>query len=338
MFKIWESGGAIVEEDIPLKGLQVASTSRGSSGGAERTAAPRGGDCRTPSAPVPQIPQPNSVCRTGDDRGSTKGTPKVYAVREGDPLPEGYAYVVQDQPNGRTVMNSTETVDLSTPPEGAAQIAEDALATEKRRAADKRNLTRTTNKQVHATFTKEVKVSLAEGRQPVLNMSEDATHLKARWHSAAKECAYKLLDMTKENWKEYSVWDKGLVHRELIDAYKFDPPLDNKRVDKYLASHLRSSRAVWKAHWQKHGDDDRHPNCPEDAWAVLIKWWSTPACREVAAKMASRRKLAQNSSRTGRKTLVETMDAQVSCNLSHFLLFIIVSSSLKENGKTGSGM
>ena len=42
-----------------------------------------------------------------------------------------------------------------------------------------------TNKQVHASFAKEMKDSLAEGRPPQINVREDQTHLKARWHCAA---------------------------------------------------------------------------------------------------------------------------------------------------------
>lgn len=112
---------------------------------------------------------------------------------------------------------------------------------------------------------------LVEGRPPTLNVSEDETHLKARWYAAAKEIAYKLLDLRKEGWRGYSIFDKGKVHKELNAQYKLDPPLDPKRVDKYLAGHLRSSRAVWKAHWQRCGDFDRHHNCPEEAWEKLIQ-------------------------------------------------------------------
>ena len=52
----------------------------------------------------------------------------------------------------------------------------------------------------------------------------------------------------KKNWKEYTVFESGMVHRELNVQYKFDPPIDPKRVDKYLSGHLRTSCAVWKAH------------------------------------------------------------------------------------------
>ena len=59
---------------------------------------------------------------------------------------------------------------------------------------------------------------------PVVSAREDQTHLKARWHAAAKEAAYRLLDLRKESWKEYTIFDKGLVHSELRTHYKFDPP------------------------------------------------------------------------------------------------------------------
>jgi hypothetical protein len=45
------------------------------------------------------------------------------------------------------------------------------------------------------------------------------------------------------------MFEKILVHKELNSQYKFDPPLDPKRVDKCLTGHLRSARAVLKAQW-----------------------------------------------------------------------------------------
>ena len=201
-------------------------------------------------------------------------------------------------------MALTETVDLCTPPDDAA--------TDKQIATEKRNLSRAMNKQANAAFAREVKDSLAEGRLYSLHVPESAIHLNARWHTAAKEVAYRLLDLRKESWKEYSWFDKGLVHKALQEQFKFDPPIDPRRVDKYLAGHLRSSRAVWKAHWQLHGDHNRHPNCPEEAWEQLIQWWPTEKCKEVAADMANRRKFVQNRSKTGRKRLVDRMDEEVS--------------------------
>ena len=164
---------------------------------------------------------------------------------------------------------------------------------------------------MNAAFAKEMKDSLAGGRLPTVTVLEGQLHLKARWHSAAKEVAYSTLDLSKDGWKAYSVFDKCKVHKELNEKYKFDPPLDPKRVDKYLAGHLRSSRAAWKAHWLKYGDDNRHQNCPEDSWAKLIQWWPSEACMEEAADMAGRRSLVQNARKTGRKALVQRMDEEV---------------------------
>lgn len=101
------------------------------------------------------------------------------------------------------------------------------------------------------------------------------------------------------------------MHKEINTTYKFDLPIDPKRIEKYLAGHLRSSRAVWKAHWQRHGPDNRHPNCPEEAWETLIQWWPTDACKERSAAMASRRSMVQNASSTGRKRLVDRLADEV---------------------------
>jgi hypothetical protein len=206
---------------------------------------------------------------------------------------------------------AVETVDLSTPPVAQVQTSREDEDASKRSAAAKRKETRCTNKQVQATFLKEVKVSLAEGRPPAMNVKENQTHLKARWHAAAKEAAYKFLDLRKEGWKAYTPFEKALVHNEIEVRYKFEPPLDPLRIDKFLASHLRSARAVWKSHWKKFGDDIRHPNCPEAAWQSLIKWWKTAACKDEAAAMARRRKKVKKANTTGRKELMDRMEDEV---------------------------
>lgn len=239
----------------------------------------------------------------------------MLALREGQALPEGWRYVVRGQSESSRPRAGTETVDLTTQPDAGAEAAGEEADDPKRKSSDKRNETRNSNKRAHASYVKEVKESLAEGRPPAIKVSEDATHLKARWHAAAKEVAYKLLDLRKEGWKSYSTFDKTRLHKEMRAQYKFDPPIEKRDVEKFLAGHLRSARAVWKAHWVKHGDGDKHPNCPPEAWEALIKRWPTEACKEESADMANRRSCVQNNSKTGRKRLLDRQDEQVSYKL-----------------------
>ena len=214
-----------------------------------------------------------------------------------------------------TAINSMNMVDLSTPPDEPTHMPGEDVDAAKRRAAEKMNVTRSTKKHAHASFAREIKESLAGGRPPAINVSKSQTHMKARWHSAAKEVAYKLLDLRKERWKEYTIFEKSKVYNKLNAQYKFDPPIDPRQVEKYLAAHLRSSRAVWKSHWLKYGDDERHHKCPKEAWEKLIKWWPTKACIEESADMAWRRSLVHNSSKTGRKRLVEKVEEEVRLNI-----------------------
>ena len=271
---------------------------------------------QTPSANVGSVAPQSSNCRADANRARTKAAGEMLALREGQELPEGYTYVTRTpvQDGGGRVRRagiSADTVDLSTPPEGERAVEGGDVETAKRKVAAKRNATRNTNKQANAAFAREMKESLAGGRPPAVNVSEGQTHLKARWHSAAKEVAYNILDLSKDGWKAYSMFEKGKIHKELNEKYKFDPPLDRKRVEKYLAGHLRISRGAWKAHWQKYGDNERHQNCPQDSWEKLIQWWPTEACMEEATNMACRRSLVKNGSKMGRKTLVERMDEEV---------------------------
>ena len=326
--------------------LQVASSSRGNIGAPTHRGGGSAGSIRTYSVPesepnpdtsdrrptanrgggseghprtssVPELEQSadTSNRRSRGSRVTADRAPKVLAMRAGDPLPAGYKYVVRDDPEPTTTRDSVDTVDLATPPDDPLHTTAEDADEEKRRAGARRTANRSSNKRVHASFAKEMKDSLAEGRRLEINVSEEHSHLRARWHSIAKEAAYKILDLRKEGWKSYTIFEKGKVHREVNLALKIDPPLDPKRIDKYLAAHLRSARAVWKAHWMKHGDENRHPNCPEEAWAQLILWWPTEACMEESTDMASRRSLVQKGSRTGRKKLVDRMNDKVSSGI-----------------------
>ena len=291
--------------------LQVASTSRGSGA----PSGSRGGGSAGNATPHPIRPAggsrgPNRQ-REEEGRRTTDGGQQVFALREGEPLPEGFSLLVRDPATPTATAKPIPTVDLSTPPERVSHKPVEDVDSAARLAAERRNQTRRSNREAHSTLVKEVKEALAEGRPPTVKVSEEHRHLKARWHAAAKEVAYKYLDMEKESWKSYSTFEKTTVHRELEAIIKCEPPLEPHVVDKYLAGHLRSARAVWKAHWLQHGDDARHPNCPEVAWEKLIKWWATDACKEEAAAMARRRSKVANMSRTGRKPLVDRMDEQV---------------------------
>ena len=295
-------------DSVGLVELQIPSSSRGS--GAVECHRAQAEPSRGAQFGRPLVPSAdNNQHRAG-------GPSHIIAAREGGTLPEGYKYTVRDvgkasAGRGSTDVIGRDTVDLSTPPDSGANMMDAGVEAEKRTAAARKNATKSSNRQAIVTFAREVKDSLAEGRPPVLKLADDDTHLKARWHTVAKEVAYKFLDLRKESWKSYSIFDKGKVHKELNAILKFDPPLDATRIDKYLAGHLRSARAVWKAHWQRYGPDNRHHNCPEEAWATLIKWWPTEKCKEESAAMASRRSLVQRVSRNGRKALVDRMAEEV---------------------------
>ena len=291
--------------------LQVASTSRGNSA----PSGSRGGGSVGNATPHPVRPagpsRASNSQREEERRVTTDGGQQVFAIREGEPLPEGFSLLVRATGTPTATAVPAPTVDLTTPPGRATPRPVEDVDSAKRSAAERRNQTRRSNREAHTSLVKEVKEALAEGRPPTVKVSERPRHLKARWHAAAKEVAYKFLDLTKESWKSYSTFEKTAVRKEIDLIIKCNPPLEPHVVDKYLAGHLRSARAVWKAHWSQHGDDARHPNCPEAAWESLIKWWATDACKEEAAAMAHRRSKVANSSRTGRKALVDRMDEQV---------------------------
>ena len=289
--------------------MQIASTSRDAAARPSLRACP-------PPEPYRVRPDPT---RPRSPPHTTSMNPQYIALKEGEPAPPGYSYMVHDGGSaGRTqpvqVNAVCETVDLCTPPRSTDQTREEQLETAPISITTKRNLAKNMNRKANASFAREMKESLAAGRAPTRHIPDEQTDLKARWHAAAKDVAYKLLDLRKDGWKEYTPFDKAKVHKELNAVYKFDPPLDRKRVEKYLSGHLRTSRAVWKAHWLKYGDSHRHHGCPEEAWEALIKWWPTDKCQTASANMAARRSKVQAKGRTGRKSLIDRMTAEVSHN------------------------
>lgn len=253
----------------------------------------------------------------------TSKTTQLFALKEGDPVPEGYSILVETRvepvPSPRIHQRAAcDTVDLSTPTKAIDRCTEEGPESAKSKTAAKRNLMRNINRKANATFAKDLKDSLATGQPTTIKVVEENNDLKCAWHAAAKELAYKFLDLTKESWKDYSVFEKTMLHKELNEQYKFDPPIGPKRIDKYLSGHLRTSRAVWKAHWKKYGASGRHLNCPQAAWDKLCKWWPTSACQEEATEMASRRARVERTSKMGRSSLIDRMDEQVS-NLSYMI-------------------
>lgn len=95
-------------------------------------------------------------------------------------------------------------MDLSTPPAAASPNPRDVTDNTKSIASAKRNLAKIINRKANATFAKELKESLATGRPSTIKILESSSDLKCKWHAAAKDVAYKLLDLRKESWKEYS--------------------------------------------------------------------------------------------------------------------------------------
>lgn len=272
---------------------------------------------------VPREDSSAARWRTGSAAGrppypqpGTTRTSQPIVLKDGDPIPPGYTYMPRDRadppPTARTQLRSAcDTVDLSTPPKATEAAAGGGPDRTRSKANARRNLTRNLNRKANATFAKEMKDSLASGRPTEIAVAVEQTDLKGAWHTAAKEVAYKLLDLRKESWKDYSIFDKAKVHKEIATQYKYEPPLDPKRIDKYLSGHLRTQRAVWKAHWKRHGASKRHHNCPEEAWEKLTAWWPTGRCQEESADMASRRAMVENRSTVGRSSLMDRMDVQV---------------------------
>ena len=242
-----------VTHRVLVHGMQVPSTSRACSGAGTSRGTTADGNC---SAAVGSVVLKEAVAQNRDPKlpsNRTEAAPRVIALREGDALPEGYTYAVRAGAKivstDKTTMKECATVvDLCIPPNACSRGSDGPADATKTAAARRRSRIRKTNKQANATYALQMKELLTGGRTPTITATKTDTHLKSRWHAAAKTIVYNLMEF-KEGWKGYSIFEKGLIHQEPNAQYKFDSPMDLKLMEKYLAGHLRTSRAVWKTQW-----------------------------------------------------------------------------------------
>lgn len=87
------------------------------------------------------------------------------------------------------------------------------LQAPKSTVATRRNLTMNMNRTAQPTFAREMKDSLATGHPTTIKLLEEQNCLKARLNVVEKEVAYKLLDLRKEGQKEYTIFEKGMIHK-----------------------------------------------------------------------------------------------------------------------------
>ena len=137
------------------------------------------GNATTSLVPVSGVGPNMSISRAQEKPSKTDGAPQVLVLREGESLPEEYTFLVCALTTPTVAPKFTEMVDLTTP-DAASHMSMEDLDTSKRNASERRNVTKSSNKQAHASFTKDVKDSLAGGRPPAMNVSEEQTYLKAR--------------------------------------------------------------------------------------------------------------------------------------------------------------
>lgn len=91
------------------------------------------------------------------------------------------------------------------------QRTKDLVDAPKSNALARKNLMWNVNKKARATLAKEMKDSLTNRRPFTINNIEGQNDLKARWYKGAREITYKLLDLRKKNYKDYTI-EKPPLH------------------------------------------------------------------------------------------------------------------------------
>jgi hypothetical protein len=146
-----------IEDDSDmLLVLQVANTSRGSSGPSSNRGGGNVENATTSHVSISGWSEPVHLKSTREAREVRWGSASTCPTR-GECLPEGYTFIVRTPATPTIAPKFMETVDLTTPPDAAFHMSMEDLDTSKRKAAERRNVTRSSNKQAHASFTKEAR-------------------------------------------------------------------------------------------------------------------------------------------------------------------------------------
>lgn len=193
--------------------LQVASSSKAATRQYTPYDRPPAVNHRPTSAHQGSPNHNNRECRTEQVHSTRGGNHRTNPVRLPETRPRGHTNTTHAPPLVSHAERSPARthnipIDVSSPPRGVAQSPRDHVDSASGRPASNRNFARNANRKANASFAREMKESLAGGRPVTYRAPEGQNDLKGRWHAAAKEVAYSVLDLRKEGWRNYNMFEK----------------------------------------------------------------------------------------------------------------------------------
>ena len=147
-----------------------------------------------------------------------------------------------------------------------------------------------------ASYLKEVKRSIAEGRVPQVrlqqNNSGDIVQYKSQFLNALKLAALSLVPHADIDVKNASTMEE--IMKEVKRQFIIEAPLPTGMVAGFLQRLYKRNRSVYHRHWTIHGDHSKPDDCPSAAWLQLVDYWKS---REGSAECE--RNKANASARKG---------------------------------------
>ena len=138
-------------------------------------------------------------------------------------------------------------------------------------------------------------------RTVVTSIAGDIMGQRTRWHRAVREVAKRTIDYSVREHKKFPrewKWMIDTIQKELDGMFNFEPvPVRRDVLEKYVAGFIGNDRAKWKAYWTEN-EHAQHPECPDAAFAMLDKYWSSTVGMkesEVMKEKCSRVGTGENS-------------------------------------------
>lgn len=123
---------------------------------------------------------------------------------------------------------------------------------------------------------------------------------KLKWCAAVRTSAFRTLDFKIREYKKHSHhwnWAIERIEKEVDDHFAYTHPLRKGSIQEYVRDHVIKDRHKFKKHWVA-TNGEQHPDCPDEAFAVLDKYWRTDAAKDESEKMKGVRSAGKKRSRS----------------------------------------
>ena len=141
----------------------------------------------------------------------------------------------------------------------------------------------------------EMRAAHAAGKQarfPIATTpAGDIIGQRTKWHRAVRSIAKRTLDWSIREHKKHPIswkWSLDTIQRELDEMFSFEVPVREDVLTEYVAGFISNDRSKWKKFWVENGHR-KHEDCPDEAFAMLDKYWRSDAGKRESEMMKEKR-------------------------------------------------